>query len=290
MADSSFEVEDIVARRSYGEDVLFKIADISEELVTLKGIFYRIQADAPRSDLVIQSDERVREHSSRMVNTANEKVRLLRLERTRSAKNNYRNMYRKRGEKATASKFVRPCKILHVDGDKTYVALCLEQYKKLDLEVVGRHIAEKEQPTMIYDLLRKHNPDILVLTGHDGLIREKRDYTNINSYKTSKYFIEAVKQARKYEKDVDSLVIFAGACQSMYADIINSGANFASSPTRVLIHALDPVFVSQKIALTSADFMLSPIDVISTTITGVRGIGGIQTRGKYREGYPAETY
>ena len=32
------------------------------------------------------------------------------------------------------------------------------------------------------------------------------------------------------------------------------------------------------------------IDVIDSTITGIRGIGGLQTRGKYREGYPRSPF
>ena len=47
-----------------------------------------------------------------------------------------------------------------------------------------------------------------------------------------------MKEARKFEKDLDSLVIFAGACQSMMM-LIEAGANYASAPYRVLIHALD---------------------------------------------------
>jgi len=31
-------------------------------------------------------------------------------------------------------------------------------------------------------------------------------------------------------------------------------------------------------------------DVIENTITGLKGIGGLQTRGKYREGFPKSVY
>jgi spore coat assembly protein len=37
-----------------------------EETVVLKGICYRIQADAPKSDLIVQSNEHVDEHYTRM--------------------------------------------------------------------------------------------------------------------------------------------------------------------------------------------------------------------------------
>ena len=72
--------------------------------------------------------------------------------------------------------------------------------------------------------------------------------------------------------------------------MLDAGANFASSPNRVLIHCLDPVFVCEKIAYTKINEVVSIQDVIENTITGIRGIGGLQTRGKYREGYPKSSY
>ena len=52
---SGIKVGDIVARKSYGYDVFFKVVDITERngerILTLKGISYRIEADAPESDL-----------------------------------------------------------------------------------------------------------------------------------------------------------------------------------------------------------------------------------------------
>lgn len=56
---SMVKIGDIVARKSYGCDILFKVAAIEnngkENIVTLKGIVYRLEADAPESDLVVQS-------------------------------------------------------------------------------------------------------------------------------------------------------------------------------------------------------------------------------------------
>ena len=103
-------------------------------------------------------------------------------------------------------------------------------------------------------------------------------------------YIEAVKALRDYNSSYDELVIFAGACQSCYECLLDAGANFASSPSRVLIHCLDPVFVCEKIAYTKIDEVVSITDVVEGTITGIKGIGGLQTRGKYREGYPKSNY
>jgi spore coat assembly protein len=56
---NELKVGDIVARKSYGCDVCFKVVDIEDKdvkkMVTLKGIIYRLEADAPASDLEIQS-------------------------------------------------------------------------------------------------------------------------------------------------------------------------------------------------------------------------------------------
>ena len=67
-------------------------------------------------------------------------------------------------------------------------------------------------------------------------------------------------------------------------------ANYASSPERVLIHCLDPVFVCQKVAYTNIGEVVNIQDVVKNTITGVKGVGGVQTRGKCREGYPKSIF
>jgi spore coat assembly protein len=186
--------------------------------------------------------------------------------------------------------FKRPGKVLHLDGDQDYLETCLKEYKKRGIDAIGKHVQEREQPSYVYRLLQEHKPDILVLTGHDGISKDQKNYSNINSYINSRYFIEAVKEARRFNVDMDGLVIFAGACQSMYDGILKAGANFASAPHRVLIHALDPVMVTEKLAFTSVDRVIMPLDVINNTITGLKGIGGLQTRGKFRNGYPKEPY
>ena len=59
---NELKIGDIVARKSYGYDI-FKVVDITgsrgERIVTLKGISYRIEADATESDLEIQPENRV---------------------------------------------------------------------------------------------------------------------------------------------------------------------------------------------------------------------------------------
>ena len=162
--------------------------------------------------------------------------------------------------------------------------------KQLSLDAVGKAIAEKEQWTKVIDLVKEVKPDIVVLTGHDSVIKSTDDYLDLENYRNTKYYIEAVKALRDYNSSYDELVIFAGACQSCYECLLDAGANFASSPSRVLIHCLDPVFVCEKIAYTKIDEVVSITDLVEGTITGIKGIGGLQTRGKYREGYPRSNY
>jgi spore coat assembly protein len=287
----NFKVGDIVARKSYGSDILFKVVDIIEidDSVTLilKGIAYRIEADAPENDLILQSDLNVSNHNLGQKRAIDRKC--WEIETFNSMRGLKKLVFRSTPNDNSRT-FARPGKVLHIDGDSEYLDNCLNHYEKLGIEAVGKYIPENAQPSSVYKLLEEHKPDILVLTGHDGYIRGEDSYSNIKNYRTSVFFVQSVKEARKYEPDLDNLAIFAGACQSMYSELLKAGANYASSPRRVLIHALDPVFVCQKIAFTGIDKIVSPVEVINSTITGADGIGGLQTRGKYRNGFPLEPY
>lgn len=290
------QIGDTVVRKSYGKDITFRIIDIIEnengKVYIIKGINLRLIADSPIEDL-----EPVRENYSgdmdelfnRKVNKAIKKVLssrgdMYRIEDTlRLAKPSKSNTSRE-------LVFGRPGRVLHVDADPEYLEACLKVYKQLGIESAGQIMSEKEQPIKIVELVKAMKPDIVVLTGHDSILKNAKDYTDINNYRSSRYFVEAVNQLRDYQSSYDELVIFAGACQSCYEKLLDSGANFASSPSRVLIHCLDPVFVCEKIAYTNIDKIVSMQEVIENTITGTKGIGGLQTRGKYREGYPKSQY
>ena len=284
------QIGDIVVRKSYNKDVTFKIIDIKEKNgeynIILKGINIRIIADAFEEDLETAEEDSGSQDKilNTRVNEAIKKVMIL------------RDDFRDKVEKSSKIKaknelvFGRPGKILHVDGDSEYMETCLKVYKQLSLDAVGRAIPEKDQPEAIVDLVKEIKPDIVVLTGHDSILKHSKDYLNLDNYRNSRYYLESVKNLRNFNSSYDELVIFAGACQSCYERILDVGANFASSPNRVLIHCLDPVFVCEKIAYTRIDKVVSITDVIENTITGIKGVGGLQTRGKYREGYPKSLY
>lgn len=290
------KVGDLVVRKSYSKDITFKIIDIkeNEEGITyiLKGLHIRIIADSKGEDLEKVEDDFAGDKDKSFDSKMNDIIKKVIL--SREQKNN-QLMTRgseednlKRTEKGLV--FGRPGRILHIDGDPSYMETCLKAYKQLNLNAVGIAVSEREQPLKILSLVKEYNPDIVVLTGHDGVLKDSKGMLDLNNYRNSKYFIESVKILRNYNSSYDELVIFAGACQSCYESILEAGANFASSPNRVLIHCLDPVLVCERVAYTRIDEIVSIKDVIENTITGIKGVGGLQTRGKYREGYPKSLY
>lgn len=285
------EIGEYVVRKSYGRDITFKIIDIKEKknkkIYILKGINFRIIADSLEDDLENVGDDFAGDKDRIFNSRVNESIRRAMVLRGRGVKSSQKSQKISKNDHLV---FGRPGKILHVDGDSSYLETCLKVYKQLKLDATGVAISEYEQPRKILDYVKECKPDIVVLTGHDGVIKGTTNYLDLNNYRNSKYFIEAVNVLRNYNASYDELVIFAGACQSCYEAILDAGANFASSPNRVLIHCLDPVFVCEKIAYTRINEVVSTIDVIENTITGIKGIGGLQTRGKYREGYPKSPY
>jgi spore coat assembly protein len=49
---------------------------------------------------------------------------------------------------------------------------------------------------------------------------------------------------------------------------------------------MDPLIVAQSIAYTPVNDFVPLENIISNTREGIKGIGGIQTRGQYRFGMP----
>ena len=77
-----------------------------------------------------------------------------------------------------------------------------------------------------------------------------------------------------------NLVIFAGACQSFYEAIISAGANFASSPARILIDFMDPLIVAQTVALSEETKFVTISDIETNLRDGIKGVNGIGAIGK----------
>lgn len=279
------KVGDIVARKSYQFDLLFKVTEIThDQTVYLFGEEVRLIADAPYDDLVLV-DENERQKRQR---TDREKVDYsYRLFRQDYQLIRQKNEYHATGGYSNDTEFFQiPGRVLHIDGDPNYLKKCLALYEKIGVPVYGVHCHEKEMPDRIDELLDKYRPDILVITGHDAYSKSKGKVTELKAYRHSRHFAQTVRQARKRVPHLDQLVIFAGACQSHFESLIRAGANYASSPSRVNIHALDPVYIVAKICFTPFDERINVWDVLRNTLTGEKGLGGIETKGVLRTGMP----
>lgn len=268
---------DIVGRKSYGKDIIFVVSNIiytsKNEIAILRGVIERIEADSEISDLTIISkqelEERLKELDSKVETRIQKKIE----------DKDYKMGIITKDTRTTEK--ILTGKILHLDGDKKYSEKSYRYYKKLGLRAVVKNIPEYRQPKLVYRLLEVYNPDILVITGHDGMIKRGTRYNDIYNYRNSKYFIETVKEARKYDKEKGkNLVIFAGACQSYFEALISAGANFASSPARILIDFLDPLVVAEKIAVTEKYKYISIDDIAYELRDGKKGISGIGANGK----------
>lgn len=283
------KVGDVVARKSYSYDICFRIVAIEDQggkkKALLRGLFVRLYADAPINDLVKKNSSEITAMRRSFM-----KMRSAFLKRALNNQNQMRkNLVRTKNKKEEDYSEL-PGWVLHIDGDREYRDLCLRTYLQLGIPAQVLYIPEKDQPQMINNLLKEYHPDILVLTGHDGIIKKDSNYRDMESYRHSQSFLEAINKSREYEPDRDALVVIAGGCQSYYEKLIEAGANFASSPERVMIHVLDPVFIAEKIAYTSIYEKLYLPNILDDTVTGSKGIGGIQTKGKLRLGLPRFRY
>ncbi|WP_085522383.1 sporulation peptidase YabG [Tuberibacillus sp. Marseille-P3662] len=277
---------DIVARKSYDGDVFFRIVTIYHDrgIAELSGEDLRLYADAPLDDLELVSEEKRKQKERRYQQLEHDSNRLfhqdyqlLKSKREYTSSNAYR---------ASVQHFEMPGRVLHIDGDPNYLKKCLRVYDKLGVPVIGKHVKETDMPDAVPKLVKQVRPDILVLTGHDAYVKSKGPTDDIKAYRHSSHFIRTVKEVRYHVSHLDQLVIFAGACQSHFEKLIRAGANFASSPSRINIHALDPVYLVAKISFTSFTDQVHVWDVVRNTMSGTKGLGGVETRGILRTGMP----
>ncbi len=253
-----FNIGDLVTRKSHNNDVVFEILKIEDKIAYLKGKDIRLYADSEVEDLVIATEDKS-DNDDDSITRMKEEIMLDRSEY-----------------------FYLPGKVLHIDGDDEYLERCMKFYNDLKIMAYGVKIQEQDIPYEVTNYLNKFKPNILVITGHDAMYN--RD--NKVSYKNSDNFIKAIEEARKYEDNQERLIIVAGACQSNYEELIKSGANFASSPKRVNIHALDPAIIASSIALSDRSTPIDLLDIIERTKYKEEGVGGIITNGTMYKGYP----
>lgn len=241
------------------------------KIAILKGITHRIETSGNIQELEIvdlNKLNKVLENFETKINTRTDQL----LENYKKLDNIY--------DKTREEKYRISEKILHLDGDKEYANKSSRIYSKFGLNAIVKNIKENRQPLEIRGLLDKYKPEILIITGHDGMINKRKFYNDIMNYRNSRYFIKTVEEARKWERGSKKIAIFAGACQSYYEAIMEAGANFASSPARILIDFMDPLIIAQKIAVTPNEKYITMRDIRDYLKNGERGISGIGTYGK----------
>ncbi|WP_018924720.1 sporulation peptidase YabG [Salsuginibacillus kocurii] len=281
-----FASGDLVSRKSYGSDIVFRITDIQNDVAQLIGEDVRLGADAPLSDLVQVDDDDLNERQKVEKERADKCYRLFRQDaKTLREQNEYEMSA---GYESEEGYFEKRGRVLHIDGDSKYLDKCTHVYERIGIPVYGAHVAEKDMPEEIDSLLEMVRPDILVITGHDAYLSSKGKPNEIKAYRNSKFFGQAVRKARKFEPHLDDLVIFAGACQSYFDWLLRAGSNYASSPERVNIHALDPVYIAARVSITPFMNRVRLYDLLRNTPTGASGLGGLDTKGVLRRGMPKQ--
>ena len=109
----------MVLRISHNRDIIFIITKIEDDIAYLEGIYVRLLADAPITDLELASNEDIRKNDLKDKEYEQKIIDGVR---------------RKKG-------FITG-KVVHIDGDKKYLDKCLNLYKKLNVYAVGFYFLE----------------------------------------------------------------------------------------------------------------------------------------------------
>ena len=131
------------------------------------------------NDLELIDTKQVEKHLRTMEETVEKRIKT----REELLKNN---------EDVREKTIIHTGRILHIDGDKKYSEKSNIYYKKVGLNAIVKNIPERKQPAFVGSLVRKYRPEILVITGHDGMIKKGKNFTDIYNYRNSSYFIKAV--------------------------------------------------------------------------------------------------
>lgn len=153
---------DIVARKSYGKDIIFYVKRIIKhskgETAILCGVSERIEADSKIEDLELLDKKAIKENLRKQDRKIEERIS--------RKEEKYKIRIIEKEEREIRQK-IATGKILHLDGDRRYSQKSYNYYKKLGLNAIVKNIPEYKQPKEVYRLLKIYNPDILIITGHD---------------------------------------------------------------------------------------------------------------------------
>ena len=182
---------DIVGRKSYGKDIYFIVNQIltttrNHKFAILKGLNIRIEADSPIEDLEIIGKDEIINNIKKYDSFLEERIK-----KNKIYESNKKNFTRQK---------IYLGKILHLDGDRRYSDKSAKYYNKEGLNAIVKNVPENRQASIVVPLLKKYNPDILIVTGHDAMLKKGTNYNNIYNYRNSRHFINTVKEARKQQR------------------------------------------------------------------------------------------
>lgn len=247
---------DIVGRKSYNTDIIFVISEIKDDIAILQGLYVRLVADSPVSDLVLLDNRDIV-----LANEASDK-------------------YEKRIIEGYKNKIGHITgKILHLDSDPFYLTKCLNIYKSLNIYAYGVLLDEDKMHKEVCGYINKIRPNIVVITGHDSY--NQKEIKDLKNYKNTLNFMKTIVKIRE-RFSLDDICVFAGACGSNAEALIASGANFASSFDRKNIEALDPAIVAVLAAITPYNQVVDINHLYTFSKMKKGSIGGIETYGKMR--------
>lgn len=121
---------DIVGRKSYGKDIIFRVTNIienpKEKVAILNGIVERIEADSNVSDLELIEKEEVKRKLKELDNILEKRIE--------KSVEKYEDRNYKIGvitNNTRAKEKIVTGKILHLDGDRKYSEKSYRYYKKI---------------------------------------------------------------------------------------------------------------------------------------------------------------
>ena len=163
-----FKKGDIVARISYNKDVLFEITKIikmsnNKEIMILKGITKRIEADSPKEDLELVDKRTIYEEIEiEEKNITNYIEKCLCAPQTCFSLAKGKFKFLKKEDRSIRQ--INTGKILHLDGDRRYSEKSMRYYRSLGLNAIVKNIPENRQALVVQNLLDRYEPDILIIT------------------------------------------------------------------------------------------------------------------------------
>jgi spore coat assembly protein len=168
-----FQRGDLVTRKSYNNDIVFRIDEIVDDVAILVGVNMRLCADAKVDDL--QTFEQP--ENKKIIDDDSF------IDKLGDSFNLDRSEY-----------FYIPGRILHIDGDEEYLKRCLKFYKEGKVNAFGLHIKETDMASSIIKHLEEIKPDILVITGHDSFSNKKGDNGKEGLYRNTNNFVKQFKK------------------------------------------------------------------------------------------------